>query len=203
MREAGEALLSAANEAGGRDNITVVLFRLEEVTPGGADGERGGGVDGAQATVGATTIVPPARTAPSQGAERASKARSVAPLRPRRPGDEKEHRKRRRRRRVGAFVRVVLACAAVLGVLAAAGYLATQYVYFIGTNPRGLVTVFSGLPYELPGGIKLYSTYYISGVPASTVATERRRSLLDNSLRSQTSAQDLVRSLELGQLAGQ
>ena len=31
LRDAGEALIAAANEAGGRDNITVVLLRLEEV----------------------------------------------------------------------------------------------------------------------------------------------------------------------------
>ena len=30
LRDAGEALIAAANEAGGRDNITVVLFRLED-----------------------------------------------------------------------------------------------------------------------------------------------------------------------------
>ncbi|MFI5037581.1 MAG: hypothetical protein ACHP93_03800, partial [Solirubrobacterales bacterium] len=33
-RRAGEALIAAANQAGGRDNITVVLQRLEEVRPG-------------------------------------------------------------------------------------------------------------------------------------------------------------------------
>ena len=31
LSEAGHALIDAANEAGGRDNITVLLFRLEEV----------------------------------------------------------------------------------------------------------------------------------------------------------------------------
>src|SRR5271166_5271664 len=31
LRDAGEALIAAANHAGGRDNITVVLLRLEEV----------------------------------------------------------------------------------------------------------------------------------------------------------------------------
>ena len=31
LRDAGEALIAAANEAGGRDNITVVLLRVEEV----------------------------------------------------------------------------------------------------------------------------------------------------------------------------
>ena len=30
-REARQRLIDAANEAGGRDNITVILFRLEEV----------------------------------------------------------------------------------------------------------------------------------------------------------------------------
>ncbi len=39
LRDAGEALIAAANEAGGRDNITVVLIRLEEVDIG--DGARG------------------------------------------------------------------------------------------------------------------------------------------------------------------
>ncbi|MCW3067957.1 MAG: protein serine/threonine phosphatase, partial [Solirubrobacterales bacterium] len=34
LRDAGEALIAAANEAGGRDNITVVLIRLEEVHAG-------------------------------------------------------------------------------------------------------------------------------------------------------------------------
>src|ERR1700678_4315493 len=34
LRDAGEALIAAANQAGGRDNITVVLLRLEEVQPG-------------------------------------------------------------------------------------------------------------------------------------------------------------------------
>ena len=35
-RRRGRALIAAANEAGGRDNITVVLFRLEEVGGAGA-----------------------------------------------------------------------------------------------------------------------------------------------------------------------
>ena len=47
-----------------------------------------------------------------------------------------------------------------------------------------MVTVYRGLPYDLPAGIHLYETYYVSGVPA---AADRRRSsdrLLDHRLRS-------------------
>lgn len=191
LRDAGEALLNAANAAGGRDNITVILFRLEEVTAGAGVSE-------------ATTIVPPHAASPEQHAaahETAAHEQTVAPLRPRRP--EHATTGRRRRFRHWRAVRAIAVLAVVLGVIAAGGYLASQSVYFVGTNDRGLVTVFSGLPYELPAGIKLYSTFYISGVPASSIPAERRHAILDNSWRSQKGANDLVRSIELGQLAGQ
>ena len=42
LEQAGRALIAAANEAGGRDNITVVLFRLESVDPADAARGRGG-----------------------------------------------------------------------------------------------------------------------------------------------------------------
>jgi protein phosphatase len=89
---------------------------------------------------------------------------------------------------------------ALLGVICSGMYLALQSVFFIGTNSRGLVTLFRGLPYRLPGNITLYSSDYVSGVSASTVPPERRRELLDHSLRSEGNAAALIRSLELGQL---
>ena len=104
---------------------------------------------------------------------------------------------RRRLRRLRALV-VLLA---VVGLLAAAAYLALQSVYFIGTDQRGLVTMYNGLPYELPGGLKLYSSDYVSGVSASTLAPARRQALLDHSLRSEGDAAELMRQLELGQLS--
>jgi protein phosphatase len=89
-----------------------------------------------------------------------------------------------------------------VGLLAAGAYLALQSVYFIGTNQRGLVTMFRGVPYELPGGIELYSGDYVSGVSAATLPAARRQALLDHSLRSEGSAADLMRQLELGRLSG-
>ena len=193
LRDAGEALIAAANEAGGRDNITVLLLRLEEVQAGSVAPARVAeqpAVDG------------PALAGPTLTETRASPA-AVRRREPRRPasaldGGEpgRKARRRARIRRTGAGV-VVLA---VLGLVAAGAYLASQSVYFIGTNSRGLVTVFRGLPLRLPGNVALYSSDYVSGVAASTVPPARRKTLLDHSLRSEGNAAALMRSLELGQL---
>jgi protein phosphatase len=88
----------------------------------------------------------------------------------------------------------------ILALLATGAYLASQSVYFIATNERGLVTVYRGVPYQLPGSLSLYSTYYVSGVSASALTPARRKTLLDHSLRSQGSVTSLMHSLELGKL---
>ena len=63
-----------------------------------------------------------------------------------------------------------------------------------------MVTVYRGLPWDLPAGIHLYEHYYVSGVPASEVPTERREQLLDHRLRSRNDVRSLISELELGQL---
>jgi protein phosphatase len=197
LRSAGQALIDAANAAGGRDNITVVLFRVEEI---------GGGVAEEQATVvgekapkaeevraAAAAAQETTATATAARPEPAPTAR--APKRPLPPGATGSPR-RRRRRLPFALVAVV----AVVAVLGVAAYLASRAVFFVGTDSSGVVTIYQGFPYELPLGIKLYQRYYSSGVVASQVPSTRRRSLLDNELRSRSDATDLVRQLETGQL---
>ncbi len=95
---------------------------------------------------------------------------------------------------------VTLAVAVVVALVAAGAFLAVQSVYFIGTNQRGLVTLYQGIPFTLPGNINLYSSRYVSGVGAATLSPHRRSSLLDHSLRSEGKAASLIRSLELDQL---
>ncbi len=211
LREAGEALIVAANEAGGRDNITVVLLRLEELDAGTAPlTEESSIVQGAAPA----SVPPPASVAASSAAAAgdvaAGSAATLAPAaepaqeapvvrrRPRAPsrGGQDARGKRRGLRRTGAAVLVL----AVLALIGAGAYIALQSVYFIGTNDRGLVTVFRGVPYRLPGSLALYSSDYVSGVSASTLAPQRRQKLLDHSLRSEANAASLIRSLELGQL---
>jgi PPM family protein phosphatase len=191
LQEAGQALIREANENGGRDNITVVLFRLEEVT-GAADAE----VDRP------TEVGLPAPTAEQVEEARADAAppppRRTMPLPPRAQPDSAERRPRRRVRGLGPVL-VVLAIAAVLG---AGAWIATRAVYFVGTDSDGFVTIYRGLPYNGPGGVDLYQEYYSSGVPASDLPARRRKALLDHQLRSRDDVTDLVRKVELGQVTG-
>ena len=90
----------------------------------------------------------------------------------------------------------------VLGVIIAAAYLASQTVFFLGTDSNGLVTVYQGLPYQLPGGINLYTVDYVSGVSASMVTPQRRHTLLNHALRTEANVSALIRQLELGQIDG-
>jgi PPM family protein phosphatase len=201
LRDAGETLIAEANSAGGRDNITVVLLRLEEV------GELAGEDNGADepTMIGVPAVAAPAHepeTAQSAAASAAATgtaaAAPVAQRRPRAPAPEPAPGRRRRLpvRRVGATVAVLV----VLALIVAGAYLAMQSVYFIGTNQRGLVTLYQGVPFTLPGDINLYSSRYVSGVDASSLTDHQRKTLLDHSLRSEGKAASLIRSLELDQL---
>jgi serine/threonine protein phosphatase PrpC len=190
LRDAGEALIAAANAAGGRDNITVLLVRLEEIVAGaGAPSAEDSPTAGAQDPDGAldaTFVGAPAVSAPVR-----RRHPRVAPA-----GAGAKALRRVRVRRAGGLVALL----AVLALIGAGLYVAMQSVYFIGTNGRGLVTLYRGVPFKLPGNLPLYSSDFVSGVSASTVPPARRHALLDHSLRSQANAAALVRSLELGQL---
>jgi protein phosphatase len=105
-------------------------------------------------------------------------------------------------RRYAKPLAALIALVIVLVLIGGGGYLATRQLYFIGTNSQGIVTIYRGLPYDLPAGIHLYETFYVSGVPATLVPADRRAALFDNHLRSEPDATGVVRKLELGQLSG-
>lgn len=180
LHDAGEALIGAANDAGGRDNITVILIRLEDVSVAGLPAYE-------QSTM---VDLPALDPAPPP---------AVQPLRPRSPqpvAPPARDARRRRRRRIGVLTFLL----ATLVLVGSAAYLTFQSLYFVGTNDRGLVTMYEGLPYRLPGNLDLYSAQYISGVSASTLTAEQRHKLLGNTLRSESEAGALIHSIELGQI---
>ncbi|MGI8428592.1 MAG: hypothetical protein ACR2OB_04655, partial [Solirubrobacteraceae bacterium] len=106
-----------------------------------------------------------------------------------------------RRRRHAKPLAALLAALVVLFLIGGGGWLATRQLYFIGTNPQAMVTIYRGLPYDLPAGVTLYETFYVSGVPAQLVPVDRRAQVFDQHLRSQSDASALVRDLELGKVS--
>jgi hypothetical protein len=91
----------------------------------------------------------------------------------------------------------------VVAVLVIAGLLASQSIYFIATDANGQVTVYNGLPYTLPGGVRLYTEFFVSGITAAELSPLERQRLFNDELRSQNGATHLVAQLELGEIAGQ
>jgi PPM family protein phosphatase len=186
LAAAGRALIDAANDAGGRDNITVVLFRLEEV---------GAGAPAPQQTAEHRAV------APASSATAAASATATAPVariepRPPRARDGARRRRRRPRVPVGPILVLFLVACVILGA-----YYASQSVYFVGTSDDGFVSVYRGLPYDLPAGLDLYSVNYESGAPVDELTPAQKKTVIAHALRSKDDAQDLVRQLETGELA--
>jgi PPM family protein phosphatase len=209
LEDAAEKLITAANENGGKDNITVVLFRL------GSDGEdeESGDTLGDQATetgltAGAVraevakaeasqtkthqTPAPASRAATTRAKVIPKEDTSPAPQAPVRLERAQPLRRRRRRRYVTGVVVVVVIAAVVAGL-----YALDRKFWFVGTNDRGQVTLYRGLPYDLPLGISLYSQEYQSGVPVAAVADARQRKfVLDHHPRSEGDSVSLVHDIE-------
>jgi PPM family protein phosphatase len=224
LEQGGRALIAAANEAGGRDNITVILFRLEDVgapTDGASEraedldtseyatfsGEALGGprqgasrpypqvTDAVEAEYRRTGTVALPAIRPRAETETESPPPRTAPL----PETAKPERRRRRRRISAGPILALMLAVCVLGGL----WLASRAVYFVGTDPSDgrTVTIFRGLPYDLPLGIHLYERYAGSGVTVDMVAPSRRATFTDHKLRSKDDAENLVNALERGQLS--
>jgi PPM family protein phosphatase len=190
LASAGRMLIDAANDAGGRDNITVVLFRLEEVVAGAAP---------PQETAEHRAVArEPEAAAPAAGPATATVTAPVARKQPRpaRGGAPSRRRRRRPRVPVGPILVLFLVACVVL-----AAYYASQTVYFVGTSNDGFVTVYRGLPYDLPAGLDLYSVNYESGVPIDELTPAQKKTVTEHALRSKDDAQDLVKQLETGELA--
>jgi PPM family protein phosphatase len=179
LDDAAGALIEEANRRGGRDNITVVMFRVA------SDADRSE-EEAREATQDTATGLDarPVRAAAEKG-----RGRRAAMAAGKRPG----RRRRVVRRSLIALVAVVLLSAATIGAVAG-----LRHVYFIGQDDRGLVTLYRGVPYELPFGVDLYDTKYVSSVQAARLRPFERRRLLDHELRGRDDAGDLISRLEQG-----
>jgi serine/threonine protein phosphatase PrpC len=179
LDEAARQLVEAANAAGGRDNVTVVAFRVDD--------------EGAPVTddADATLVGPSAAGAGLSGPElREAAARAPSRERARRRTEPAPKRSRGRRVAMALFTLVLVA-----GVIAA-GWYGLRQVYFLGADEGGRIALFRGLPYDLPLGIDLYSEVYSVPVQVDSLPQDRRSSVTDHELRSRDDAVSLLNDLQ-------
>ncbi len=178
LTAAVRALVDEANRAGGRDNITVVAFRLEDAAAP------------AKMAEGATLIGPDAER---EGLTATEVRRRAAAEAARKRREEQEARPQRRRLRTAAkWGAVVL----VLAALAFGAWYGNRQIWFLGTDSAGRVALYRGAPYELPFGIKLYSERYAAPVQTESLPRRRRDAVTGHSFRSRSDAVALLEEIE-------
>jgi protein phosphatase len=190
LEDAGTSLVRAANQSGGKDNITVILFRLGDDEEG--EGDAAAEPDAGETIAGQVSAEDVQAAAPAPTPARATgraTAKRPRPLTAQRP----------KRRLVPTVLRGLVAVVLIGGVGVGLWALSRQ-VWFVGTDEAGLVTLYRGVPYDLPFGINLYSEEYESGVPSRAIPAARRKRILAHEWRSRDDAVDLVRQLERGGL---
>jgi len=159
LDEAGKKLIGAANQAGGEDNITVVLFELEGGEP---EPEEESEEESEQKPDDAKTL---------------TEADAVPALKL--PAKRGAHGHLSRRATVFA-----LAAAFVLA-LVGLGVFTVSNAHFIGAEPDGRVAVYQGLPFDLPGGVHLYRPVHVSArLYAAQLTTSERRRYFNHDLHS-------------------
>jgi PPM family protein phosphatase len=171
LRSAVNRLVEAANRGGGRDNITAVAFRVADAAA-------------KEAEEGPTLI---ARTADQAGLTGERVRAATDRLRGRGPMPAPPRRRR------------ALRWAALLGVIVlvvGGGVFFARSIYFLGTDDRGEVALYRGLPYRLPFGVSLYSKQYSIPVQEGTLSEDRQRTVTGHTLRSKDDASSLVNDIQ-------
>jgi PPM family protein phosphatase len=184
MPNAVRALVDEANRAGGRDNISVIAFKLVDAAEPSLDSE------------GATLIGSSAEEAGLTGTEVRRRAAAAAARQRREDlvatGPSK--RRRRLKRTAGIIALLVVVAAIVFG----ATY-GLRHVWFLGTDDAGRVALYRGVPYELPFGIKLYNERFSAPVQTAALPERRKSAVTGHGLRSRSDAVKLLEEIQRGQ----
>jgi PPM family protein phosphatase len=186
LDQAVKALVKSANRRGGEDNVTVILFTVEEgqaldeTAALALDGH--GEVEDLEDTL--TGLEVPAASGWDSAPEpHPAPEPAPAPPAPRRP-------------RWGRRVFLVLATLAFVAVLLLIAFWGLANAHFVGAEEDGRLAVYQGLPYDLGGGVSLYRARYVSELRAGQLSQAERRALLDHDLMDFDAAQTRLAEFE-------
>jgi protein phosphatase len=200
MQEAAEKLVESANANGGVDNITVVALRL-----GGESESAPEQQETSDQTIVAVAVTPtakptrePAPTSPPQTAAANGNVEQAREAHSREQFEKRRASTGRSRRWVGGAIAAVVVLLLIGGAV-----VGSLNVYFIGGNEQGLVTVYRGLPYDLPLSVSLYTRDYVTSTPVSELPDDLREHILDHKLRSRADALDLAQQIDAGKIDAQ
>jgi len=182
MREAVRTLIDEANAAGGRDNVTALAFRLGDAAAPMGERPEDATLVGVAAEEGGLTATEVRRRAAGEAARERREQLGSKP--------------RRRRLRTAAKA---LALVAILALLVVGAAYANRQVWFLGGDESGRVSLYRGLPYELPFGVELYSERYASPVQADSLPPRRLEAATDHEIRSREDAVSLIEDIERSQ----
>ncbi len=184
------ALIAAALEGGGADNITVVVIDVREEP---AEEPPAPKRHGTQELRSASNV--------EDDAVPMSEARTRAPARDEAAGrgmrGKKRDRARKQRSRVARALAALVRWSAALVVLAALAtpfYLWANSQYYLGFD-RGVVVIFRGLPSEYTLGFPLYEEHQRTDLRESQVDELYRGQIVEHELKSLEEAERVVRDL--------
>jgi serine/threonine protein phosphatase PrpC len=178
LETAARTLVDEANRAGGRDNITVVLFAVADAA-GAAAGLEGATLIGASAEEAGLTATEVRKRAAGEAARKRREELATKP----------------KRRRLRTALKILVPLLIVAALVAAAIY-GNRQVWFLGTDDAGRVALYRGVPYELPFGIKLYSEHYSIPIQTESLPERRQDAVTGHDLRSRSDATDLIEEIQ-------
>jgi protein phosphatase len=184
MPNAVRALVDEANRAGGRDNISVIAFKLVDAAEPALDSE-GATLIGQSAEDAGLTSTEVRRRAAADAARRRREDQVAAV-----PG-----KRRKRLKRAAALLGLLV----VIGALVFGATYGLRHAWFLGTDDAGRVALYRGVPYELPFGVKLYSERYAAPVQTEALPERREDAVTGHSVRSHADAVKLLEEIERGQ----
>jgi protein phosphatase len=176
------ALVDEANRAGGRDNITVVAFRLEDAAAPARGNPEGATLVGASAEEAGLTATEVRRRAAAEAARQRREQAAAGP--------------RRRGLRTAAKLLAGLLVVAAIGV---GLWYGNRQIWFLGTDDAGRVALYRGAPYELPFGIDLYEERYSTPIQTDSLPPRRQDAVTGHKLRSRDDAVSLIEDIEQSQ----